>query len=135
MMKVLHPSTMSLSVIAVAVCVGVASAQQVTGVPGSPSATATISGKQLPPPDPKFGGVIKEKASESKAWWPQRVVPPKSAPNVLLISMGDVGFGAHSTFGGCGLFLSKGEFGLGRGKVVFLYNLPDLKRTTWEGPI
>jgi len=36
-------------------------AQQVTGVPGSPS-TTTISGKQLPPPDPKFGGVIKEKA-------------------------------------------------------------------------
>src|SRR6266568_1482352 len=36
-------------------------------------------------------------------------------------------------FGGYGLFLSKGEFGLGRGKVVFLYNLLDLKRTTWEG--
>jgi arylsulfatase len=42
-----------------------ASAQQVTGVPGSPGATTTIEGKQLPPPDPKFGGVIKEKASES----------------------------------------------------------------------
>src|SRR5262249_51317389 len=37
-------------------------------------------------------------------------------------------------FGGYGLFLSKGEFGLGRGKVVFLYNLLDLKRTAWEGP-
>jgi arylsulfatase len=37
-------------------------------------------------------------------------------------------------FGGYGLFLSKGEFGLERGKVVFLYNLLDLKRTTWEGP-
>ena len=37
-------------------------------------------------------------------------------------------------FGGYGLFLSKGEFGFGRGKVVFLYNLLDLKRTTWEGP-
>ena len=33
-----------------------------------------------------------------------------------------------------GLFLSKGEFGIGRGKVVFLYNLLDLKRTMWEGP-
>jgi hypothetical protein len=32
-------------------------AQQVTGTPGSPSATTTIDGKQLPPPDPKFGGV------------------------------------------------------------------------------
>jgi len=37
-------------------------------------------------------------------------------------------------FGGCGLFLTKGEFGIGRGKVVFLYNLLDLKRTMWEGP-
>ena len=30
--------------------------------------------------------------------------------------------------------MSKGEFGVGRGKVVFLYNLLDLKRTMWEGP-
>ncbi len=42
-------------------------AQQVTGVPGSPGATTTIDGKQLPPPEPNFGGVIKEKASESTA--------------------------------------------------------------------
>ena len=77
-----------------------ASAQQTTGEPGSPHATTTISGKQLPPPDPKFGGVIKEKASESKAWWPPRVVPPKGAPNVLLIMTDDVGFGAPGTFGG-----------------------------------
>ena len=69
-------------------------------MPGSPGATTTISGKQLPPPDPKFGGVIKEKASESKAWWPPRVVPPKGAPNVLLIMTDDVGFGAPGTFGG-----------------------------------
>jgi arylsulfatase len=39
-----------------------ASAQQITGTPGSPSATTTIDGKQIPPPDPKFGGVIKEKS-------------------------------------------------------------------------
>lgn len=54
-------------------------AQQVTGELGSPSATISIDGNQLPPPDPQFGGVIKEKASESKAWWPT-VVPPKGAP-------------------------------------------------------
>jgi len=73
-------------------------AQEITGTPGSPS--ATISGKQLPPPDPKFGGVIREKASESEAWWPPRVVPPKGAPNVLLIMTDDSGYGAPSTFGG-----------------------------------
>ena len=58
------------------------------------------AGKQLPPPDPKFGGVIKEKATESKPWWPPRIVPPKGAPNVLLIMTDDCGFGAPSTFGG-----------------------------------
>ena len=75
-------------------------AQQVIGVPGSPGATTTIDGKQLPPPAPEFGGVIKEKASESTPWWPPRVVPPKGAPNVLLIMTDDQGFGAPSTFGG-----------------------------------
>ena len=75
-------------------------AQQLTGKLGSPSATTTISGKQLPPSDPTFGGVIKEKASESQPWWPPRVVPPKSAPNVLLIMTDDCGFGAPGTFGG-----------------------------------
>jgi len=77
-----------------------AAAVETTGVPGSPGATTTISGKQLPPPDPKFEGVIREKASESKEWWPPRVVPPKGAPNVLLIMTDDVGFAAPGTFGG-----------------------------------
>jgi arylsulfatase len=72
----------------------------VTGESGSPGATTTISGRQLPAPDPKFGGVIKDNALQSKAWWPPRVTPPKGAPNVLLIMTDDVGFGAPSTFGG-----------------------------------
>ncbi len=77
-----------------------ASATEVTGTMGSPSATTTISGKQLPAPDPKFGGVIKEDALSSKAWWAPRVVPPKKAPNILLIMTDDAGFGVPSTFGG-----------------------------------
>ncbi len=67
---------------------------------GSPSATTSIPGTQLPPPDPKFGGAINLKASDSKPWWPPRVVPPKGAPNVLLIMTDDCGFGSPSTFGG-----------------------------------
>jgi hypothetical protein len=74
--------------------------QEVTGVPGSPSATITIDGKQLPPPPPKFGGVIKQSAKDSKPWWPPRVVPPKGAPNVLLIMTDDQGYGVNGTFGG-----------------------------------
>ena len=77
-----------------------AAAQTLTGTLGSPSATTTITGAQLPPPPPAFGGVIKEKASDSTPWWPPRVVPPKGAPNILLIMTDDQGFGAPSTFGG-----------------------------------
>src|SRR5881227_1492416 len=73
---------------------------QTTGTPGSPCATTTISGKQLPAPDPKFGGVIKNDALQSKPWWAPRIVPPKQAPNILLIMTDDSGFGVPSTFGG-----------------------------------
>jgi arylsulfatase A-like enzyme len=73
---------------------------QTTGTPGSPDATTTISGQQLPAPDPKFGGVIKETAPDSKSWWPPRIVPPKGAPNVLLIMTDDQGYGVSGTFGG-----------------------------------
>ena len=37
-------------------------------------------------------------------------------------------------FGGYGLFLNKGELDIGRGKVVFLYNLLGMKHIAWEGP-
>ncbi|MEI6085738.1 MAG: sulfatase-like hydrolase/transferase, partial [Verrucomicrobiota bacterium] len=75
-------------------------AQEVTGQLGQPGATTTISGKQLPANDPKFGGVIKDDALTSKYWWAPRIVPPKQAPNVLLIMTDDSGFGVPSTFGG-----------------------------------
>jgi arylsulfatase A-like enzyme len=76
------------------------SAQHVTGVPGSPSATMTISGKQLPAPPPKFGGKIERTTAGSKPYWPPRIEPPKGAPNVLLIMTDDSGYGVPSTFGG-----------------------------------
>src|ERR1039457_5959854 len=78
-----------------------AAAQVVTtGTPGSPDATTTIDGRYLPPPPQKFEGQINLNAVQSKSAWPARVVPPKSAPNILLIMTDDVGFGAPSTFGG-----------------------------------
>jgi arylsulfatase A-like enzyme len=77
-----------------------AGAQQTTGVPGSPSATTTIEGNQLPPPAQKFGGKIERNAAQSTPYWPARVVPPKGAPNILLIMTDDTGFGVSSTFGG-----------------------------------
>src|SRR5271157_192585 len=89
-----------VSVLAALLAAAPAVAQQVTGELGSPSATTTIDGKQIPPPPPKFGGVIKESAKDSKPWWPPRVVPPKGAPNVLLIMTDDQGYGVSGTFGG-----------------------------------
>jgi arylsulfatase A-like enzyme len=90
-----------LLVVAVLLSGGTAAmAQQITGVPGSPSATTTIDGRQLPAPAPKFGGKIERNAAQSTPWWPPRVEPPKGAPNVLLIMTDDSGFGVPSTFGG-----------------------------------
>ena len=77
-----------------------AAAQTINGTPGSPSSTITIDGRQLPPPDQPFGGVINLNALQSKPYWPARVVPPKGAPNVLLIITDDSGYGVPSTFGG-----------------------------------
>ena len=69
-------------------------------MPGSPSATTTIDGKYLPPPPAPFGGVINLNSDESKPYWPPTVVPPKGAPNILLIMTDDQGYGVTSTFGG-----------------------------------
>jgi arylsulfatase A-like enzyme len=77
-----------------------ARAQQTTGVPGAPDATTTIDGRYIPAPPQKFQGQINLNAVDSKPAWPARVVPPKGAPNILLILTDDVGFGAPSTFGG-----------------------------------
>ncbi|WP_262027896.1 arylsulfatase [Microvirga sp. Mcv34] len=89
-------SLISASILAISV----AQAQGTTGTPGAPDATTSIDGRQLPAPDPQFGGVIRDEALQSTPWWAPRVVPPKGAPNVLLIITDDAGFGVPSTFGG-----------------------------------
>ena len=77
-----------------------APAQEAPAVLGSPSATTTIDGLQLPAPALPFGGKIERNALQSTPFWQPRVAPPEGAPNVLLIMTDDVGFGAPSTFGG-----------------------------------
>src|SRR4051794_10628526 len=49
-----------------------ASDAQINGLPGSPSATMTLDGKQIPPEPMKFGGVIEKDARQSKPWWTPR---------------------------------------------------------------
>jgi len=75
-------------------------ADQINGTPGAPSATRVISGQQLPAPDMPFNGKIADIAQDSKPFWPAGIVPPKGAPNVLLIMTDDAGYGVSSTFGG-----------------------------------
>jgi len=102
--KLLEPLQLSILCLLILIGIGIGFgpviAQQINGTLGSPTATISISGKQLPPPPGKFAGVIKPSATESKPYWQPRVVPPKGAPNVLLIMTDDSGFGVPSTFGG-----------------------------------
>ncbi|WP_455371081.1 arylsulfatase [Petrachloros mirabilis] len=54
----------------------------------------------LPPPPPVFKGQIGLSAKDSRPDFPQPIHAPQGAPNVVLILLDDVGFGASSTFGG-----------------------------------
>ncbi len=54
----------------------------------------------LPAPPTPFKGQIGLSAKDSKHDFPKPVQAPKGAPNIVLILLDDVGFGASSTFGG-----------------------------------
>ncbi len=54
----------------------------------------------LPRPPQAFKGRIGLAAKDSVADFPRPVQPPPGAPNILLVLLDDVGFGAPSTFGG-----------------------------------
>ena len=54
----------------------------------------------LPPPPPPFKGLVNLRAKDSRSDFPQPVQAPRGAPNILLVLLDDVGFGATSTFGG-----------------------------------
>src|ERR1700691_99419 len=54
---------------------------------------------KLPKPDPAFNGKIGTR-DDSKVDWPKRPQAHAGAPNVVLILLDDVGFGATSVFGG-----------------------------------
>ena len=72
-----HILLSGMFVAAVMAAAPAASAQQTTGTPGSPSATTTIDGKQVPPPIRKFGGVIKIPSQIPNHLGPRRWCRPK----------------------------------------------------------
>ena len=63
---------------------------------GSPAGAQEV----LPVPPAPFKGQIGLSAKDSKSDFPQPVQAPKGAPNIVLVLLDDVGFGASSTFGG-----------------------------------
>jgi len=80
--------------LAFTVSAATAVAQQTASTPGEPGATTTIDGRYLPNPPQPFKGDISPNAVDFKPYWPELVVPPKGAPNVLLIMIDDEGFSA-----------------------------------------
>ena len=54
----------------------------------------------LPPADAPFDGVINPLAQDSTPVRPSITHPPAGAPNIVVVLLDDVGFGAPSTFGG-----------------------------------
>ena len=103
---------------------GPAMTQQISGVPGSPSATTTTDGRQLPPPsasapktEPRAGEWEPDRTvlpiqtpapatcteiDARKAKAPPRfeVKAPRKAPNVVIVLIDDIGFGHAGAFGG-----------------------------------
>jgi arylsulfatase len=61
------------------------------------AAMAQVSLPQAPAP---FKGVVNEDRAKSKPDWPKIITAPPGAPNVLLVLIDDVGFGATSITGG-----------------------------------
>ena len=54
----------------------------------------------LPAPPAPFKGQVGLSVKDSRSDFPQPIQAPKGAPNVVLVILDDVGFGATSTFGG-----------------------------------
>src|SRR5262245_11749284 len=69
---------------------------------GAMSSDDTKQREILPIPDPPYTGPTLYDAKDPEAKYPpiQPLLPPAGAPNVLLILIDDVGFGASSAFGG-----------------------------------
>ncbi|MBC2693330.1 arylsulfatase [Pseudomonas kielensis] len=67
---------------------------------GQALATTNTEGRVLPLPPAAFKGEIGTTYKDSKPDFPVQLKAPEGAPNVLVILLDDVGFGAMSTFGG-----------------------------------
>lgn len=95
--------TLAVLVMAAGAILGwLAGSPRMTGAfAAEPAAEQTAArGTVLPVPPPAFKGTIDLRAKNSKSDFPQPLKAPAGAPNILLVLLDDVGFGATSTFGG-----------------------------------
>ena len=61
---------------------------------------ADPAGQSLPRPEPAFQGKIDPNRNNSVPDWPKPATAAKGAPNIIVVLLDDVGFGAASVFGG-----------------------------------
>jgi len=62
--------------------------------------TSLSAQDSLPKPDPAFHGKIAVKREEAIPSWPEQPKAPAGSPNIVVILLDDVGYGAASVFGG-----------------------------------
>ena len=62
--------------------------------------TSLSAQDSLPKPDPAFHGKIAVKREEAIPSWPEQPKAPAGSPNIVVILLDDVGYGATSVFGG-----------------------------------
>ena len=92
-----------------------------------------IARNVLPIPAKQRTGLITYDAKDPDTKYPpiEQLRPPKGAPNVLIILLDDVGFGASSAFGGPCHDTERGAIGSGRPEVhPFSYHGPVLSYTS-----
>src|SRR5512136_172613 len=92
----------TISVALTAAFAATAVGQQITGTPGSPSATELKHRSHLPMPNTIRPSLITYDVKNPDTKFPpiEQLRPPKGAPNVLIILIDDAGFGSSSAFRG-----------------------------------